>query len=92
MAQITIKLCNTGETISIDDISLGNITGEYLISELISNGLITRYLTTEIGKCPEYYIIYNNIPLINSSLTLEELGVRDGDVISVAGKPNGTIK
>ena len=86
MAELTLKIINTGETIPVSDLELGQVTNEKLLSELIAAG----YLYYEDG-CPEYRIMNpQNSPVLGNS-SLSHIGFCDGDTIRIVAKPNGAV-
>ena len=83
MAELTLKISNTGETIPVNDLELDQVTNTELISQLVSNGMVPEVP----GKV--YKMVGKNNQPVEETATLAELGVNDGDTVTVIAKPEG---
>ena len=86
MAQITLKVGNTGETIPVNELELDQVTNSELIAQLVANGLVPEVP----GKV--YKMIGDNNQPVEDVATLAALGVQDGATVTVVAKPEGAAQ
>ena len=86
MAELTLKIGNTGETIPVNDLELDQVTNEELLSQLASSGMVP----VEEGK--KYRIIGPNNQPITETATLSSLGITDGQTVTIVAKPEGAAE
>ena len=86
MAELTLKIGNTGETIPVNDLDLDQVTNEELLSQLAASGMVP----VEQGK--KYRIIGNNNQPITETATLSSLGITDGQTVTIIAKPEGAAE
>ncbi len=83
MAELSLKIGNTGETVPVNDLELDQVTNVELIAGLVSSGMVPDVP----GK--EYKLIgKDNFPVVDTA-TLAELGFNDGDTVTIVAKPAG---
>ena len=83
MAELTLKIGNTGETIPVNDLELDQVTNTELVSQLVSNGMVPEVP----GKV--YKVVGKNNQPVEETATLADLGFTDGDTVTVIAKPEG---
>lgn len=79
---ISLKIGNTGEVIPVNDLN-DQVTNTELINQLMANKMVP-----EVPGHAYRMIDKNNQPIVKTA-TLKDLGIKDGDEVTVVAKPQG---
>lgn len=86
MAELTLKIGNTGETIPVNDLELDQVTNEELLAQLAASGMVP------VNAGEKYRIIGPNNQPITERATLASLGITDGQTVTIISKPEGAAE
>lgn len=89
MAEITIRISNTGENIPTTDIPLDEVTNDELLAQLVECGFIDD---NDLYGCHCWRVLDSDRCPVLETVTLAEIGIKDGDTLTIMAKPNGAAK
>ena len=81
MAELTLKIGNTGETIPVYNLELDQVTNAELISQLVASGLVSE----QPGKV--YRMVGMDNKIVLGEATLASIGFNDGGVATIIFHP-----